>query len=90
MVLCRGYLFSCAIPICRAVLGPDKIKPLDPKVDARMPECGCIELPIRIASQVGMLSEHDLNDAWAILKANGSQLTRDPEDDGNPSMNGPE
>jgi hypothetical protein len=45
-----------------------------------MPECSCIELLERIVSQGGMLSEHDLNDAWAILKANGSELTRDPEE----------
>jgi hypothetical protein len=55
-----------------------------------MPECSCIELLERIVSQGGMLSEHDLNDAWAVLKANGSELTRDPDVDWNPSMSGPE
>ena len=55
-----------------------------------MPECSCLELLERIVSQGGMLSEHDLNDAWAILKANGSELTRDPEGDWSPSMTEPE
>ena len=90
VALCDDYYPNCTIPIWWKALRPDKIRLLSPKEDARMPECSCIELLERIVSQGGMLSEHDLNDAWAILKANGSELTRDPEDDGNPSMNGSE
>lgn len=90
MALCGGWQFRCTIPICGEALKPDKIEPLNPKEDARMPECSCIELLERIVSQGGMLSEHDLNDAWAVLKANGSELTRDPDVDWNPSMSGPE
>jgi hypothetical protein len=90
VALCSDCYSDCTIPIWWKAHRPDKIEPLNPKEDARMPECSCIELLERIVSQGGMLSEHDLNDAWAILKANGSELTRDPEDDWNPSMNGPE